>query len=311
MKINNEKYDIAVVIPTLNEEKGIAKTITSIQDALSGKYSFVFVIVDGHSTDKTVEIAKSLSALVIKQRRSGYGDALQAGFYFVHNKLKTSVTTMIDADGTYEPQDLVKMCDLIINGKADFVIGNRFAKMDKSAMTLTNKVGNKILSYVARKLLKVNVSDSQCGMRSFRSDLADIFYNSSLGMPFATEMLTAIATYRIRMLEIPTSYHKRVGETKLNPFQDGMKILSTILRLMRDTRPLSFFGLIGLLTMSIGFYFGTEVVVEYLKYGEIRKIPTTILTVLLLITGFQSITLGLISDMIKNKTYEKRIFFNE
>jgi len=306
-----DSYDIAIVIPTLNEEGGIATTISAIKEAIGTKYSFKIVVVDGLSTDKTVEIARSMGAKVIRQRRRGYGDALQAGFYFVDTKLKTTVTVMMDADGTYEPKDIAKMADIIISQEADFVIGNRFANMGKDAMTRTNRIGNKALSSIARRLLKIKVSDSQCGLRAFRSDLANIFYNSTLGMPFATEMLTVINMYHIRIKEIPTSYYKRIGETKLSPVQDGTRILGTTLRLMRDTRPLSFFGSIGMIMIAIGTILGTMVLIEYLTTGSVRRLPTTILSVLLIVLGVQTISLGLISDMIKNKNYDKRVFFSE
>ena len=307
----SEVYDIVVVIPTLNEEDGISQTISSIKESLGGKYRFKIVVVDGLSTDRTVKVASSMGAKVIRQRRRGYGDALQAGFYFVDVRLKTTVIVMIDADGTYEPRDIANMAEIIISGQADFVIGNRFANMKKEAMTRTNRMGNKILSLVARKLLKIKVSDSQCGLRAFRSDLASIFYNSTMGMPFATEMLTAIKTYHIRIKEIPTSYYKRVGDTKLNPIQDGGRILATIIRLVRDTRPLFFFGILGLFMISLGIYFGIDVLIEYLKTHIVAKIPTTILSVLLIVLGVQSISLGLISDLIKNKNQDKRVFFSD
>src|SRR6267143_679265 len=305
----SDYYDIAIVIPTLNEESGIAPTISAIKEAIGTKYSFKIVVVDGLSNDKTVDIARSMGAKVIRQRRRGYGDALQAGFYFVDTKFKTAVTVMIDADGTYEPRDIAKMADVIISGQADFVIGNRFANMGKDAMNKTNRIGNKVLSNIARRLLNIPVSDSQCGLRAFRSDLANIFYNTTLGMPFATEMLTAINMYHIRIKEIPTSYYKRVGDTKLNPIQDGTRILSTIIRLVRDTRPLFFFGIAGLAMILLGAFFGVEVLIEYLKTGVVGKVPTTILSVLLIVLGVQSISLGLISDMIKNNNQDKRVFF--
>jgi len=304
-------YELAIVIPTLNEEAGLAPTIQSIKKALDNRFSYKLVVVDGYSTDNTVKIAKSYGAKVISQRRKGYGDALQAGFYYVDTRLQTEITVMIDADGTYESSDIAKMAQIIKNGDADFVIGDRFANMDKKAMTGVNKFGNKMLSNIARKLLNIRISDSQCGLRAFRSDLANIFYTSSLGMPFATEMLTAVNRYQIRYKEIPTSYHERIGETKLSPIQDGTRILSTIVRLMRDTRPLSFFGYMGTLLLAMGFFFGAQVLVEYFQTSTVTRIPTTILSVLFIVLGVQSISLGLLSDMIKNITAEKRIFFRE
>jgi len=307
----NKVYDIVIVIPTLNEEEGILSTINSINQALKEKFTYKIVVVDGLSTDKTVEIAKKLGAKIIRQRRKGYGDALQAGFYFVDTRLKSNIIVMLDADGTYEPADIVKMADIILRGEADFVIGNRFAKMEKNSMTRLNKFGNKLLSATARKLLGIKISDTQCGLRAFRTDLANIFYTSALGMPFATEMLAATYSYHIKIKEIPTSYHERIGKTKLTPFQDGMGILGTIIRLMRDTRPLSLFGSIGLLLISIGIFTGAEVIVEYLQTQTVQRVPTAIFSALLIILGVQSVSLGLISDMIKSKTHDKRIFYSE
>ena len=229
-------YDLAIVIPALNEEEGISFTIRSIKEVLDGKFSYQIIVVDGLSNDKTVEIAKSLGTKVITQRRRGYGDALQTGFYYVYTHLNSQITVMLDADGTYETKDIVKMAEIIKRGEADFVIGNRFANMDKKAMTSMNKFGNKLLSFLARKLLKIQVTDTQCGLRAFRSDLANIFITPSTDMPFATEMLTSIKAYKIKIKEIPTSYHERIGETKLTPLQDGLGILGTIIRLLRDTR---------------------------------------------------------------------------
>ena len=303
--------DIAIVIPTLNEEKGIAMTIGFIKKALDGKFRYKIVVVDGLSTDKTVEVATSMGAKVVRQRRKGYGDALQAGFYFVDTKLNSLITAMIDADGTYEARDIVKMAEIIKSGKADFVIGDRFANMDKKAMTRLNKFGNKILSGIARKLLKIDVSDSQCGIRAFRSDLASIFYTTSMGMPFATEMLAATKSYNIKIDEIPTSYYERIGETKLTPFHDGIKILTTIIRLMRDTRPLALFGLLGLTFISAGLFLGIEIIGYYLETGTVVRTASAILSTLLIVLGAQSISLGLISDMIKSRTQDKRIFYSE
>ena len=306
-----KQIDIAIVIPTLNEESGITTTINAVNQALDGKFTFQILVVDGASSDKTVEIAKSLGAKVIKQRRTGYGDALQAGFFYVDTRMKSTITVMIDADGTYEPKDIVKMAESILKGESDFVIGNRFANMEKKAMTRLNKFGNKVLSAFARKMLKIKVRDTQCGLRAFRSDLANIFYTQSIGMPFATEMLVATNSYHIKIKEIPTSYYERIGETKLTPFQDGLAILGTIIRLVRDTRPLALFGIIGMVLIGIGFFTGLEVVIEFLETGKVVRTASTILSALLMVLGVQSISLGLISDMIKSRTHDKRIFYSE
>ena len=131
------------------------------------------------------------------------------------------------------------------------------------------------------------------------------------GMPFATEMLALSNQYHIKIKQISVSYHERIGEAKLNPFQDGTRILSTTIRLMRDTRPLTFFCSIGMGLITVGTFMGIGILLEYLSTGTVRRLPTTILSVLLVVTGVQTISLGLISDMIKNRNYERRVFYTE
>jgi len=203
------------------------------------------------------------------------------------------------------------MAEIILKEEADFVIGNRFAKMEKKAMTRLNKFGNKVLSFIARSSLQIKVSDTQCGLRAFRTDLSNIFYTSSLGMPFATEMLAATKTHQIKIKEIPTSYYKRIGKAKLTPFQDGLSILGATIRLLRDTRPLALFGLIGFALISLGFFTGIDVLIEYLETGEVVRIASTILSALLIVIGIQSISLALISDMLRIRTHDRRIFYSE
>jgi dolichol-phosphate mannosyltransferase len=102
-----------------------------------------------------------------------------------------------------------------------------------------------------------------------------------------------------RISEVPVAYRERVGCTKLNPLKDGMRILGTMIRLMRDTQPLLFFGGIGVFLGVIGLVLGIEVTLEWLRTGAISRIPTVMLSVLLMVSSMQFFTLGLVADMIK------------
>jgi len=306
-----KKYDLAIILPTLNEETGLESTMKSINRSLEGKYNYIILVVDGQSTDGTVKVAKSFGAIVIQQRRRGVGDAIQTGLYYIDSKLNVDIIVMLDADGTYEPADIVKMVEIIQRGEADFVTTNRFANLEKGSMPTLNKIGNKILSSIARKTLGINVYDTQSGFRAFRADLANIFYSTSLAFPWVTEMLAIIHSYHIKTMEIPTSYHKRLGKTNLTPIRDGSRILSTIIRLMRDYRPLAFFGIGGVIMFGIGVILGYHVVATFVETGTVRQLPTALLGSLLIILGALSISVGLISDMIRSRTSEKRIFYSE
>ena len=119
------------------------------------------------------------------------------------------------------------------------------------------------------------------------------------GMPFATEMLVEAKFSDAKILEVPVHYRRRIGKSKLNPVKDGLMIFGTILRLIRDTSPLLFFGSIGFAFIVAGLVLGVDVTLEWLKTGKVGRLPTLLLTVLLIMGGIQFFGVGLIADMIK------------
>jgi dolichol-phosphate mannosyltransferase len=289
---------IAVVIPTLNEAGSIGKVLDEISETLKGE-DFEVLVVDGHSEDGTADIARSKGVKVIYQKNRGYGDALKTGFLYARNKLNADVVVMMDADLTYDPKDIPNLIGPILRGQADMVVGNRFPGMQKGAMAPLNKIGNKVLSWIARRTLKINVHDTQCGIRAFKAELVDHMNLTCEGMPFATEMLIEAKFAYARILEVPVAYRPRVGSAKLNPIRDGLMILGTIIRLIRDTSPLLFFGTIGFVFMIVGVFFGVEITLEWVRTGTVGRIPTLLLAVLLIIGGIQFFAVGLLADMIK------------
>jgi len=186
-----------------------------------------------------------------------------------------------------------------LKGEADLIVGNRFAGMQKGAMPFVNRIGNRLLSWFARATLRLKVHDTQCGLRAFRSELVDCFYLEAEGMPLAIEMLSEAKFARARVSEVPVTYRPRVGVTKLNPSRDGLRILGTMIRLMRDTEPLLFFGAIGFVLGMSGLWFGVDVTLEWLRTGSVGRVPTVMLSVLLLFGAMQFFTIGLVADMIK------------
>jgi glycosyltransferase involved in cell wall biosynthesis len=235
----------------LNECEAVGKVLSTIKDVMAG-YEYRVLVVDGRSIDGTDEIARSMGAEVIYQRGKGYGNALKTGFFHAKKRLDADVIVMMDADYTYDPEDIPKLVAPILEDEADFVVGNRFAGMQQGAMTLVNRVGNNVLSLIAKLALGLNVYDSQSGMRAFRSELLDRMNLVAVGMPFAMEMLAQAHSTDARIREVPVSYRPRVGKTKLNPIKDGGRILGITVRLMFDIRPLLFFGGIGTVLGVVG-----------------------------------------------------------
>lgn len=158
---------VAIVIPALNEEKGIAWVLNRIHYTLRGK-NYHMLVVDGGSTDRTVEIAKIKGAEVISQNGRGYGDAYIKGFKYALEKYALDIMVMLDADGTYDPAEIPSLINPIVKNEADVVIGSRFkGQIKKDAMSWLHRyVGNPILTKFSNLFYKVGISDAHCGFRA-------------------------------------------------------------------------------------------------------------------------------------------------
>jgi len=296
---------LGVVIPALNEAGAIADIITQVQRVLRD-FKLSVVVIDGGSTDNTVQIVQNLGIPVLRQSREGYGDALSIGFTYVCQEMQSEILVMLDADGTYDPKDIPRLLEPLLAGEADIVLGNRFPRSEPESMTAVNRTGNHLISLLTSRLFGVDVSDTQCGMRAFFADLVPLFKGEATGMSYATEMLIDAHQAGARIAERDIAYKPRIGKTKLNPLKDGASILGIILRLLRDYKPLLFFGGLGLAFMISGLIFGFAAIREWLLFGTVTKTATAILTALLMIVGVQFFSIGLVADMIKGVRLQVR-----
>jgi dolichol-phosphate mannosyltransferase len=185
------------------------------------------ILVVDSSSDKTAEIAEEFGVKVVYEPRKGYGRALQTG---IENALGELVV-YIDGDYTYDPSDIEDLTKPIRNGLYDAVVGNRLKDhANHASMAFLNRLGNHILSSIFRMLFQVNIGDSQCGLRVLpRSPLLNYRYRSC-NMAYVTEQLAKLVKSGYRVGEVPVSYRRRVGKSKLRRFRDGFKILWVMVR---------------------------------------------------------------------------------
>ncbi len=296
---------LAVVIPALNEATSISRVIADTKTALCD-IDHEIIIVDGQSSDGTDKLAVASGARVIYQPGKGYGDALRTGFAYARKRTGADVIVMQDADLTYDPKDALELLRPIMEGRAEMVVGNRFERMERGAMTRVNLFGNKLLSSIARFALDLRIGDTQCGMRAFKADLLRFMTLQTEGMTTAIEMLSEAKFAGATITEVPISYRVREGRTKLHPLKDGLRILGTMLRLMRDSKPLIFFGGLGLLSTLGGIVLGLDIVLIWLSTGAITRLGSLILSVLLLVAGLQLFAFGLLADMIRGMRRESK-----
>lgn len=284
---------ISIVIPTMNEP--------AVQDIIKrafstfGKKDTEIIVVD-NSSDDTAKRAEKAGARVILQRESGYGDAYNLGF----RQVKGNIICMLDGDGTYHPEELKKMVEIVKKRNADIVIGNRFAGMEKGSMSFFNKLGNKFLTKLTNKLYNMKISDSQSGMRVMSKQALEKLNLKHREMPFASEMIIEARKKGLSIVETPIKYSARIGRPKLKRFSHGIQILFYSLRLIRDWNPLLLFGALGTLLALAGVGVGMFIVYQWSIYGEISRLASVVLSSLLIITGVFFVGMGLMLDLMVN-----------
>ena len=221
---------VSVVIPTLNEEEGIGKTIDMIkvEEFKRRGWDLEIIVVDGESKDRTREIARSKGAKVIIEPRKGYGRAYKTGL----KEAKGEIIVTGDADATYPFDKIHEYIDYLLKNDLDFITTNRFAGLKKGAMSVKHVFGNLILSLTLRLLFMIKLRDSQSGMWIFRRDALKKIQPLEKfddGMPFSEEI--KIEMFRkVRAEEIPSALYIRKGKAKLQSFSDGWKNLKFLIK---------------------------------------------------------------------------------
>jgi len=285
---------ITVVIPTLNEENAIGEVIDGFKDL---GFSDILVI-DGGSTDKTREIAERRGAHVIIQSGKGKGQAIAEAF----NLINSEIAVLIDGDGSYRPQDALKMIEPIKKGLADHVIGNRLANYQKGAFTKLNLIGNKILNFFFRVVYGIEIYDLLSGYRALTREVYKNVKLTSKGFEVETELTVETIAKGFRVLEVPITYRKREGSTKLNPIKDGFRIGKAIYSLLSRYSPARYLYFIGSIFIILGIISGIHVLLEW--FSGVTHYLLAILTALFIIAGIQLAMVGLISDFIFRSTVE-------
>ncbi len=284
------KEYVTVVLPTLNEERAIGKVIDEL---LAEGYTNILV-VDGYSTDKTVEIARSKGVKVIYQKGKGKAGAIKTAIETV----ETPYILVMDADSTYSPKDIERM---LIPGY-DEVIGMR---KDRSNIPLLHRIGNKIISSTLSLLVGRRVSDPCSGMYLLRTEAARKLEILSEGFDIEAEIVGEMLTQG-RVMEVPISYGKREGENKLRSWRDGLRIMLTVFKVAWLYNPVFFLSAVGSILaipgMIILFW---QLYIRYLYGAEKWSLGWAWLGLILLVIGLQAFTVATISLLLKR--LERRI----
>ena len=288
---------IAVLIPCYNEAKTIEKVVKDYKKALPEADIYVY---DNNSSDNTDKIAKKAGAIVEYEYKQGKGNVIRGMF----RNIDADCYLMIDGDDTYPADNAREMCDLILNGKADMVIGDRLS----STYFTENKrpfhnFGNKIVRFFINKIFKNNIKDIMTGYMAFSYNFVKGFTVLSKGFEIETEMTIHSVDKNYKLIEIPVTYRDRPegSVSKLNTFSDGIKVLKTIATLFKEYKPALFFNIIAIICLLLSLIIGFPVIINYFQTGLVPKFPSLIVsTILLVITLLMWIT-GIILQVINKK----------
>ncbi len=218
-------YTSQAIIAARNEEPGIGLTIAELSDNLS---HLRILVVDGHSHDRTVEIAKNCGAEIVFQEGIGKGDAYTQGL--AHLDSFVDYIVFIDADYTYPAEYLPRMIDILKrNPRVGMVCGNRIHdKTDKKALLGQFHIGNRFLRFAHNLLNGVALADPLTGLRVIRAEVLRDWTIKSKGFDIEVELNKQVERKGYEIVEVPIGYRPRLGEKKLK-IRDGLIILKRIL----------------------------------------------------------------------------------
>jgi glycosyltransferase involved in cell wall biosynthesis len=214
---------VSVVIPTLNEAKNLAHVFARIPTEIAE-----LIIVDGHSTDGTTELARELwpGVRIVNQSGKGKGDALAAGFWAATG----DIIVMLDADGSTDPAEIPRFVAALLTG-ADFAKGTRFMTGGGSAdITMIRRLGNRVLSAIVNRIWSVDYSDLCYGYNAFWRRHLPLVAPDCAGFEVETLMNIRVARSHLRIVEVPSFEADRLhGHSNLHARRDGIRVLRTIL----------------------------------------------------------------------------------
>jgi hypothetical protein len=218
---------------------------------------------------------------------------------------------LVDGDGTYDAAAAPALVASLVDDQLDFVNGARVSTSAEAFRT-GHKFGNRMLTWLVRLHFGHQFRDMLSGYKVLSRRFVKSFPAMSSGFETETELAVHALELRMPWAECPTMYRERPpgSMSKLRTYRDGTRILLLILRLVKDERPLLFFGLVGLVLALGAVVLSIPLIVTYLETGLVPRFPTAILVVGMLISGMLSFLSGLILDMTTRTRHElKRLFY--
>ncbi len=298
------KPEIAVLVPCHNEQSTIAKVIGDFLAALPGCTVFVY---DNASTDDTATVAAGAGAVVRHEPLAGKGNVVRRMFADV----EADIYVLVDGDDTYDAAGAPELVGRLIRDSLDLVNGAR-VQTSAAAYRSGHRFGNWMLTTLVARIFGKRLTDMLSGYRVMSRRLVKSFPALSAGFEIETELTVHALQLRVPIAEIATPYRERpIGSfSKLRTISDGVVILRAIMQLVKEERPLQFFGAIFAVLVLAGLGIGVSLWLEFLRSGLVPRLPSAVLATGLMLLGFLSLTCGLILQSVTRGRIEaKRLHY--
>ena len=291
---------IAVLIPCYNEEMTIYKVVSDFRRVLPEAGVYVY---DNNSKDRTVEEALRAGAVVRREYKQGKGNVIRRMF----REIDAQCYVMTDGDDTYPAEDAPEMVRMVLERGSDMVVGDRLS----STYFTENKrpfhnFGNSLVRKMINVIFHTDIKDIMTGYRAFSYSFVKSFPVISKGFEIETEMSIHAVDKNMLVENVVIGYRDRPqgSESKLNTISDGTKVLRTIVRLFRDYKPMSFFGILAGILAVLAIAFFIPVFVEYTKTGLVSRFPTLFMCGFTMLAAIQAFFAGMILQTMKMKNLQ-------
>jgi len=286
------RLDIVVLIPCFNEGASIGRAVRGFKTALPSATIYVY---DNNSQDETIRAARAAGAVIRCEPHQGKGNVVRRMFADVD----AEIYILVDGDDTYDAQSVPAMVLKLVNEQLDMVCGQRITDI-KAAYRLGHRLGNRLLTGVVQVIFGNYFSDMLTGYRVFSRRFVKSFPVLTTGFEIETELTVHALELRMPTAEVPTPYRDRpMGSTsKLRTVRDGIRIMTTILILVKEERPFQFFATMFAILMLVSLGLGIPILRTFVETGLVPRLPTAVLATGIMLLAFLSLVCGLILDTV-------------
>ena len=290
---------LMIQIPCLNEEKTLPLTLQDIPRSYENIDEVEFLIIDDGSTDNTVEVAQKLGIHHIVKLTHNMG--LAVGFSTGIDaclRLGADIIVNTDGDNQYRGEDIKKLIEPIVSGKADIVVGDRNV-MEIAHFSFVKKRLQIMGSWVVQKLSGTSIPDVTSGFRAFSREAALRLHVIS-NYTYTLETVIQAGKKNIAVTHVPVRTNKKLRPSRLFPNIPSYikRSIATMTRIYTLYEPLKVFLMIGGSIFGVGFLIALRFLYFYLTQQGAGHIQSLILAAVLMIVGFQVSMIGLLADVI-------------